>query len=163
MSMQQPLQQSPSQTINVSDTLDDDVTVNDVLRQINGSFQPTQAPSSYVAADGTCPTLQMQQQQSVGGAAQPMPFAPMQYAPAPLLPPPAQPQSFTAYFSTQWTELLRVAGIVAMLYIFLSFVPVDSFIEKYLPSLANWGHAAVCVKAAALAGMFMGAMKLPVV
>ena len=131
------------------DVLDDDNTVNDVLKQINGSFQQQQ-PAVYDTQPGQLmgPSGEYAMGAApVAAAAGPDPVA----APATLLPSP----------SSSWPELLRVAAIVALLYIAVSFLPLDRMIERFAPSLADLSHASTSLKAAAIAALFILAMKLP--
>jgi hypothetical protein len=168
-------QQHPPQ---VADILDDDATVTDVLKQINGSFGVQQPPPQL----STIPQLsqsqtQLQPQSQAQAQLQPQSFM-FDTAASPPASVVVGQDVFSSSSNTNsnnfsgssfslgnisWLELLRVAIIVALVYIIMHFLPIDPFVSRYLNLnvTTDSTHVVLVIKSVVLAVLFVIAMKLP--
>lgn len=135
---QPPMQQQP-QPQYAPDAMvgDEDPTVNEVFRQINGSF----APAPPLGDE----QLQQQPHQQPQQAQQ------------------QQPKSSSSFLTmdSSWMELARLALVVALLYAFMAMMPVDKWLAEYAPAIFAQAPYAVVAKSAMFAILYVLAMRVP--
>lgn len=164
----------PQSTQPQADVLDDDATVNDVLKQINGSFAPQQQQQvaggvaqqqMYMPPPSQVPTHIPMQQQPVfdtltdslvmaGDVSTGVSDADVGAASAPLGI--AQPLSGDG---VSWAEVLRVAIIVVILYIAIECMPISTILAQYVPALSTVPYGVLLIKALLLGACYTAAVK----
>jgi hypothetical protein len=160
----------PQSTQPHADILDDDMAVNDALKQITGSLgtPPQMLPSSMMPPAGP-PQLQQQQQpiydtmlpELVGGDMSGTVDIGQPWAAQQLQQQQQQQQQVRGFnpMTLTWAELGRMALIVVTVYLAVECLPVGHLLSQHLPALANAPYAILLIKAILIGTAYMAAQK----